>query len=185
MVLEGCGLAEMVRDGKTINSANLTNQRVSYAFAIARLISMSVIHVLRSSSIVILVFCLFSTDISEQHVWELWVWIQRWFDASSSGTPVNNPTLILYHQYSPWATFLLLTAFILFVYSSANFRPDFSESQNANPLDAKPETDFNAKWQFKVIQGHLFRCQRRATKGLHNTITIRRPIALNVKVRKI
>jgi len=68
MVLEGCGLAEMVRDGKTINSANLTNQRVSYAFAIARLISMSVIHVLRSSSIVILVFCLFSTDISEQHV---------------------------------------------------------------------------------------------------------------------
>ena len=30
---------------------------------------------------------------------------------------------------------------------------------DANPLDAKPETDFNAKWPmpFKVIQGHLFR----------------------------
>jgi len=36
--------------------------------------------------------------------------------------------------------------------SSANFRTVFSESQNANPLDAKPETDFNAKWPFKVIR---------------------------------
>jgi len=26
-----------------------------------------------------------------------------------------------------------------------------------DPLVAKPETDFNAKWPFKVIQGHLFR----------------------------
>jgi len=33
-----------------------------------------------------------------------------------------------------------------------------SESQNTNPLDAEPETDFNAKWPFKVIQGHLFWC---------------------------
>jgi len=29
--------------------------------------------------------------------------------------------------------------------------PVFSESQNASPLDAEPETDFNAKWLFKVI----------------------------------
>jgi len=28
---------------------------------------------------------------------------------------------------------------------------------DANPLVAEPETDFNAKWPFKVIQGHLFR----------------------------
>ena len=33
----------------------------------------------------------------------------------------------------------------------ANFRTVFSESRNANPLDAEPETDFNAKWSFKVI----------------------------------
>jgi len=32
---------------------------------------------------------------------------------------------------------------------------------------ANPKTDFNAKWPFKVIQGHLFRCQLKATKGLH------------------
>jgi len=28
---------------------------------------------------------------------------------------------------------------------------------DANPLVAEPETDFNAKWLFTVIQGHLFR----------------------------
>ena len=28
---------------------------------------------------------------------------------------------------------------------------------DANPLVAEPETDFNAKWPFKVIQGHIFR----------------------------
>ena len=28
---------------------------------------------------------------------------------------------------------------------------------DANPLVAEPETDFNAKWPLKVIQGHLFR----------------------------
>jgi len=34
---------------------------------------------------------------------------------------------------------------------SANFRTLFFESGNANPLAAEPETDFNAKWPFKVI----------------------------------
>ena len=28
---------------------------------------------------------------------------------------------------------------------------------DANPLVAEPETDFKAKWPFKVTQGHLFR----------------------------
>jgi len=51
---------------------------------------------LPSSSIVILVFYLFSAGISEQHVWELWVWIQ------STGltlplrvTPMNNPITLI------------------------------------------------------------------------------------------
>ena len=39
---------------------------------------------------------------------------------------------------------------------------------DANPLVAEPETDFNAKWPFKVIQGHLFRYHWRATNGLHS-----------------
>ena len=67
--------------------------------------------------------------------------------------------------------------------SSANFRTVFSESQNANPLDAEPETYFDAKWLFKVIQGRLFRRQWRATKGLH--IVQYNNVALNVKVWKI
>jgi len=41
--------------------------------------------------------------------------------------------------------------------SSANFWTVFSESQNANPLDAELGPDFDAKWLFKVIQGHPFR----------------------------
>ena len=41
---------------------------------LARLVSMPIIFcLLPSSSLVILVFYLFSTGISEQHVWELWV----------------------------------------------------------------------------------------------------------------
>ena len=43
--------------------------------------------------------------------------------------------------------------------STANFRTVSSESQNTKALDAELEPDFNAKWPFKVIQGHQFRCQ--------------------------
>jgi len=57
---------------------------------LAHLVSMSVIFcLLPSSSIVIFAFYLFSTDISEQHVWELWDSVSvntlHWFVASSSG----------------------------------------------------------------------------------------------------
>ena len=38
---------------------------------------------------------------------------------------------------------------------------------DVNTLVAEPETDFNAKWPFKVIQGHLFWYHWLATKGLH------------------
>jgi len=41
---------------------------------------------------------------------------------------------------------------------------------DANPLVAEPETDFNVKWPFNVIQGHLFQYHWRATNGLHSTI---------------
>jgi len=56
--------------------------------------------------------------------------------------------------------------------SSANFRTVLSESRRRrpNPLVAEPDTDFNAKWPFKVIQGHIFRYRWRATIGLHSTV---------------
>ena len=66
--------------------------------------------------------------------------------------------------------YIFVVADSICVNSSANFRTVFSESQNANPLDAEPEPDFNAKWPYKVIQGHPFRCKWRAIKGLHSTI---------------
>jgi len=54
--------------------------------------------------------------------------------------------------------------------SSASFRTALSESRRPNQLVAEPETDFNAKRPFKVIQSHLFWYLRRATEGLHSTI---------------
>jgi len=33
----------------------------------------------------------------------------------------------------------------------------FDAPSPANPLVAERETDFNAKWPFRVTQGHLFR----------------------------
>ena len=122
---------------------------------LARLVSMSVIFcLLPSSSIVILIFYLFFY-ISEQHVWELWVWIQ-FTDLTLPlwGTQVNNPITPISPvqwglHFCRWQS----------MRSSANFRTVFSQSQNANPLDAELEPDCNAKWPFKVIQGHPFRCQ--------------------------
>jgi len=59
----------------------------------------------------------------------------HWFDASSSGNPVNNPVTLAVH--SPGYIF----AADSIMRSSANF----VESEKANPLDAEPETHFNAK----------------------------------------
>jgi len=55
-------------------------------------------------------------------------------------------------NYVRWATFLSLT-----VYAMQIFEQFCPKAGDANPLHAEPETDFNAKWPFKVIQGHLFR----------------------------
>ena len=131
---------------------------------LARLVSMSVIFcLLPNSTIVILLFFY----ISEQHVWKLWVWIQfTGLMLPLWGTPVNNPITLI--SPVPWVGSIFCRWQSM--RSSANFRTFFSESQNANPLDAELGPDFNAKWPFKVIQGHLFRCQWRATKGLHSTI---------------
>jgi len=50
------------------------------------------------------------------------------------------------------ATFLPLTVY--YMLRSANVRTVLSD----DPLDAEPETDFSAKWPFRVIQGHLLWC---------------------------
>jgi len=155
------------------SSAKLTNQHVSYAFTSSPLSFHPVIFcLLPSSSIVILVFYLFSTGISEQHVWEDW---EQYCECEYSSLVwrflFGNP-----NEY-PHSTYITSTvAGIYFccrrqsMHSSANFRTVFSESQNANPLDVELEPNFNAKWSFKIIQGHPFRRQWRATKGLHSTI---------------
>jgi len=138
---------------------------------LARLVSMPGIFCLLPSSsgpIVILVFYLFSAGISEQNAWELWVWIQ----SESTGltlplrvTPMNNPVTLITSTV-PGLHFCCADSYMR---SSANFRIVLSESQNASPLDAELGPDFSGKWPFKIIQGHPFRRQWRATKGLHST----------------
>jgi len=101
---------------------------------LARLVSISVIFcLLPSSSIVIFVFYLFSTDMSEQHVWELWVWIQfTGLMLLLRVTPVNNPMTLI----SPVQSLGYIFCRYQYMRSSANFRTVFSESQNANPTVA-------------------------------------------------
>ena len=104
---------------------------------------------LPSSSIVILVFYLFSTGISEQHVglW-LWVWIQSiGLTLPLRVTPMNNPITLITSTVA-WLHFCCADSYMR---SSANFRILFSESQNASPLDAELGP-VNAKWPFKVIR---------------------------------
>ena len=65
--------------------------------------------------------------------WELWLWVNtvHWFDASCSGTSVNNTiTLISPVLTVPGLHFCRWQ----YVRNSANFRTVFSESQNTNPL---------------------------------------------------
>jgi len=98
---------------------------------VARLVSMSVISwLLLSSSI--LVFYLFSTDISEQHVWEVWMWIQFagfTLESALRWTPVNDPiTLVssvesLGYIFCRWQ--YMRTAYIYIYYSSEKFRTVF------------------------------------------------------------
>ena len=103
----------------TRNSAKLTNQRVNCAFTSSPL-SLHVRYILptlyfaynlyrSSSSIVILVFYLFSTDISEQHVqmWELFTGLTL----PLRGTPVNNPITPCITSKVPGLHFLPLTVY--------------------------------------------------------------------------
>jgi len=71
------------------------------------------------------------------------------FVAFSPANPREYPyKSYLARNHDPYATFVAAD-------SVEQFHP---KSSNANTLDAEPETDFNAKRPFKVIQGHLFRC---------------------------
>ena len=80
------------------------------------------------------------------------------FDAFSSRNPyeyLHNPYTA--RNYVLWATFLSLTLYGYWV-ALQIFEQFCPKAGDANPLVAEPETDFNSKWAFKVIQGHLFRC---------------------------
>jgi len=74
------------------------------------------------------------------------------FDAPSPANPreyLHKPYTA--RNYVPWATFLLLTTVL-------------SESRRRQPISCQPETDFNAKWPFKVIYFGIIE------EPLHSTI---------------
>jgi len=77
------------------------------------------------------------------------------FDAPSPANPheyLHKPYTAI--NYVPWATFFVADSIWVALQMFEQFCP---KAGDANPLAAEPETDFNAKWPFKVIQGHLFR----------------------------
>jgi len=83
------------------------------------------------------------------------------FDAPSPSNPreyLHKPYTA--RNYVAWATFLSLT---VYGYSSASFRAVLSESRRRQTISCRARTDFNAKWSFKVTQGHLFRYQWRVS----------------------
>ena len=70
----------------------------------------------------------------------------HWFEASYSIIPLNNSiTLISPVQSLAGLHFFAADSIGGLMRSSANFRTVYSESQNASPLDAELEPDFNAK----------------------------------------
>ena len=113
---------------------------------LARLISMPVIFCLPpSSSIVILVFYLFSTRISEVNSMHE---IENCECEQSTGltlplrvTPMNNPITLITSTVAG----LHVCCADSYMRSSANLRIVFAESQNASPLDAEFGPDFNGK----------------------------------------
>jgi len=149
------------------NSAKLTNQCLSYVFTSSPF-SIHVHHILPTSkfqhsySCILFIFyrhqwtaCVKTVSVKQFTGWTL----------PLRGIPVNNPITLT----SSLQTLSYISCRWQYMRSSANFSAVFSESQNANPLDAEPETHFNAKSPFWVIQCHLFQCQW-ATEGLHSTI---------------
>jgi len=129
---------------------------------LARLVSMSVLFcLLPSSSIVIFVFYLFSTGISEQHVWELSVSVNivYYFDASCSVTPMNN-SITFKSPIQSLGYIFAATSICVALQPSVQFSPKARTPTHYIP---SPKHILTQKWSFKVIQGYLFRCQSKAT----------------------
>ena len=77
------------------------------------------------------------------------------FDALSPANPreyLHKPYTARNYVACARPTFLSLTVRV----ALQVFEQFCPKAGDANPLVAEPETDFNAKWPFKVIQGHLF-----------------------------
>jgi len=73
------------------------------------------------------------------------------FDAPSPA----NPHKYLHKPYTARSQGYIFVADSIWVALQV-FEQICPKAGDANPLVAEPETDFNAKWPFKVIHGHLF-----------------------------
>ena len=70
------------------------------------------------------------------------------FDAPSPANPreyLHKPYTV--RNYVPWATFVADSIWV----ALQVFEQFCPKAGDANPLVAEPKTDFNTKWQFKVI----------------------------------
>jgi len=80
-------------------------------------------------------YYLCSMDISEQQAWKLWIHFS-YLTLPLHGTPVNNFIKLI----SP-----VTIHFCCWQYMHQHRSANFTTVLSANPLDAEPETDFNAK----------------------------------------
>jgi len=133
---------EPVDDAKTTqeNSAKLTNQRVSYAFTSSPF-SIYVRHILPTSkfqhsySCILLIFY--------RHQWTACVRTEsvntvHWFDASCSGTPVNNSITFI----SPVQSLSYIFCRWQYMRSSANFQTVLSETQKCQLVSCRARNRF-------------------------------------------
>jgi len=161
---------------RTTNSARLTNQRGSYAFScipftihVSHLLPLPISNMCsdfkRNNDLDIFNIIYFIHP-SEQQMWKLWTQFSC-LTLPFRGTPVNNGIKHISSKTSVSGLQFCRYSICIDVQIFEQFCLKF---RTRNPWHANLKTDFNAKWQFKVIRGHLFRCQWKANKRLYITI---------------
>jgi len=137
----------------TRNSAKLTNQRVSYAFTFSPF-SIHVRHILPTSKFQHSYSCiLLILYISEQHVWELWVWIQlTGLTIPLRLTPMKNPITLISPVQSLGYIFVASDSLCVALQISEQFSLKARTPKHWMPSSNRISTQNDHSRSFKVIR---------------------------------
>jgi len=91
------------------------------------------------------------------------------FDTTSPANPdgYRRKKAYIARNHRPWATSLPLTVYIRISDSPCNLKQSCLKIRASMLKRCTRKTVFNAKWLFKIIQGHVFRCRWKAIGSLH------------------